>query len=103
MGKNISLNTEITDFETLLKKYGYMHPELEHIDNPNTLDILIHPYTKKLIKLYPGFIKLLGDLHVKEKIHRLSGMDAAEKLIDLGLSSFGKEAKKKLKKRGDGR
>jgi len=102
MAKKVSLTTEIANLDELLKKYGYLMPELQHIDNPNTLDILIHPYTKKLLKEFPGFRKLLADLHVKERIHRLSGMDAAEKLIDLGLSGFGKEASIKLrKKRGE--
>ena len=105
--KEIRFSTEIANIEDILRIYGYAHPELEHIDNPNTLEIILHPYTKKLLIKYPGLKKLLSDIHVKEKIRRLSSMDAAEKLIDLGLSSFGKEAKEKLAKkkrgRGDGK
>lgn len=96
MTKRFTLSTELTNLDELLKKYGYTHPELEHIDNPKTLDILLHPYTKKLLQRFPEFTKLLADIKTKEMIHKLSSIDAAEKLIDLGLASFGKEARKKL-------
>jgi len=96
VSKPVSLRAEISDLGELLKKYGYQMPELEHIDNPHTLDLLLHPFTRRLLKnLNPAFTLLLADIHVKERIHRLSGMDASEKLIDIGLASSGREAKKK--------
>ena len=96
MSRPVSLRAEIQDLGEILKRYGYSMPELEHIDNPNTLDLLLHPFTRHLLKtLNPAFTQLLADIHVKERIHRLSSMDASEKLIDIGLAASGREAKKK--------
>ena len=97
MSRPVSLRAEISDLGELLKKYGYQMPELEHIDNPHTVDLLLHPFTRHLLSssLESAFTQLLSDIHVKERIHRLSGMDASEKLIDIGLAASGREAKKK--------
>ena len=98
MSKPVSLRAEVQNLDEILKRYGYAMPELEHIDNPNTLDLLLHPFTRRLLKtLNPAFTKLLADIHVKERIRRLSGMDASEKLIDIGLAASGREAKRLVK------
>lgn len=98
----MSLKAEIQNLDEILKRYGYAMPELEHIDNPNTLDLLLHPFTRRLLKtLDPSFTKLLADIHVKERIRRLSGMDASEKLIDIGLAASGREAKIRVKSKRD--
>jgi len=98
----VSLKAEIQNLDEILKRYGYAMPELEHIDNPNTLDLLLHPFTRRLLKtLGSPFTKLLADIHVKERIRRLSGMDASEKLIDIGLAASGREAKAHVKSKRD--
>jgi len=98
VSKPVSLRAEVQNLDEILKRYGYAMPELEHIDNPNTLDLLLHPFTRRLLKaLNPAFTKMLADIHVKERIRRLSGMDASEKLIDIGLAASGREAKQIVK------
>jgi len=99
VSKPVSLRAEIQNLTEILKSYGYNMPELEFLDAPKTLKLLLHGITRGVLRRVPGFEKVIADVKVMELISRLSGMDASEKLIDIGTSSYAREAREKLRRR----
>ena len=83
MSKPVSLRAEIQNLTEILKSYGYNMPELEFLDTPKTLKLLLHGITRGVLRRVLGFEKVIADIRVMELISRLSGMDASEKLISV--------------------
>jgi len=94
----VSLRVEVQNITELLKSYGYSMPELEFLDAPRTLEMLMHAITRGVLRNVPEFVTVIADIKVIEFIKRLSGMDASEKLIDIGTSSYAREAREKLRR-----
>jgi len=96
------VTAEVQDLSDLLKRIGSSQVELADILNPHVYQLMMHPFTKIILDEYPEYGQLLADIAAIEKVGRLSGLDADEKLIDLGIimaarDTLDREARKRRK------
>lgn len=105
MSKRARINAEVQDLSELLKRIGASQVELADILNPRVHRIMMHPFTSDILKDLPEFGQVLADIAAVEKVNRLSGLDADEKIIDLGIIEASRraiaQAQKKAKKQED--
>lgn len=95
MSSRNRIAANIPDLDQMLKRLGAAIPEVAHVINPITHDILMHPFTNQLIEEIPEYKTLLANLKAKETVRNLGKMDVDQKLINMGLSAAGIEAEEK--------
>ena len=83
----------------MLKRIGASQIELAELLNPHTYEIMMHPFTARILEKHPKFGEILANIAAVEKVNKLSGMDADEKLIDLGIISASRETLERERKR----
>ena len=97
--RRTSIRADILDLDQLLKRLGAAQVEVAHMDNPHTFSIMMHPFTAHILDRHPEYEKVLAGIAAVEKVRRLSGMDADQKLIDLGIIAAAREVKEREAKR----